>query len=103
MVLTSMFLDILVRWRIYIEECGLRGLCKQTRDFSFPEFKSKGRIDVGSFLNLADLIWGELPFLLQHSTICTTNVCNLTSNSQILSEHMNRIRSFKFPGSRTGS
>ena len=64
MVLTPMFPAILIRWRMYIEECGLRGLCKQTRDFSLPEFKSKGRIDVGSFLNLADLIWGELLVLL---------------------------------------
>ena len=62
-MLTSVFPDILIRWRIYIEECGLRGLCRQTRDFSLPEFKSKGRIDVGSFLNLADLIWGESSFL----------------------------------------
>ena len=67
-VLTLTFPDILIRWRIYIEECGLRGLCKQTRDFSLPEFKSKGRIDVGSFLNLADLIWGEFPFLI--SRLC---------------------------------
>ena len=56
------FSDILIRWRMYIEECGLRGLCKQIRDFSLPEFKSKGRIDVDSFLNLADLIWGEYSF-----------------------------------------
>ena len=62
MCLPQSFLDILIRWRIYIEECGLRGLCGQTPDFSMPEFKSKGRIDVGSFLNLADLIWGEFPF-----------------------------------------
>jgi len=68
MVLTSMSPDILIRWHIYIEECGLRGLCKQTRDFSLPEFKSKGRIEVGSFLNLADLIWGELLSLL--SRLC---------------------------------
>ena len=53
MVLTSMSPDILIRWHIYIEECGLRGLCK-----------SKGRIEVGSFLNLADLIRGELLSLL---------------------------------------
>ena len=59
--------DILIRWRIYIEECGLRGLCGQTRDFSLPEFKSKGRIDVGSFLNLADLIWGEFFSLFRFS------------------------------------
>lgn len=65
------FLDILIRWRIYIEECGLRGLCKQTPDFSMPEFKSKGRIDVGSFLNLADLIWGGFPFR-PHASACST-------------------------------
>lgn len=52
--------DILIRWRIYIEECGLRGLFKQTCELSLPDFKSKGRIDAGSFLNLADLIWGEV-------------------------------------------
>jgi len=69
MVLTLTFPDILTRWRIYIEECGLRGLCKQTRDFSFPEFKCKGRIDVGSFLNLADLIWGELLFLFSPTLV----------------------------------
>jgi len=63
MYLPSRFPDILIRWRIYIEECGLRGVYKHTRDFSLPEFKSKGRIDVGSFLNLADLIWGKFFFL----------------------------------------
>ena len=75
MDLTWRFLDILIRWRIYIEECGLRGLCKQTRDFSLPEFKSEGRIDVGSFLNLADLIWGELLSLSFRVTWITDTGC----------------------------
>ena len=104
MVFISMFPDILIRWRIYIEECGLRGLCKQTRDFSFPEFKSKGRITVGSFLNLADLIWGELPFLpFLFSTTAPLTSAIQCPKPQTLNERMSRTRSFKFLGSRTGS
>ena len=51
--------DVLIRWWIYIEECSLRELRRQTQDFSIPELKSKDRIDIGSFLNLAGLTWGE--------------------------------------------
>jgi len=64
MHLPRRFPEILIRWRIYIEECGLRGVYEGTRDFSLNKFKSKGRINVDSFLNLADLIWGEILFLL---------------------------------------
>ena len=74
-MLTLRFPVILISWRIYIEECGLREGNKPVRDFSFPEFKSKGRIDVESFLNLADLIWGEFPSFLFLSPV--TNICNV--------------------------
>ena len=100
-VLTLAFSDILIRWRIYIEECGLRGLCGQSRDFSLPEFKSKGRIDVGSFLNLADLIWGEFSSPFRPSpTMC---IINAFHKSQISSGRTNRTHSFEFPGSMIGS
>ena len=63
MCLHGRFPDILIRWRIYIEECGLRGVYKPIQSFSLMEFRREGRIDVDSFLNLADLIWGAV-FLL---------------------------------------
>ena len=47
----------------------LRGLRGQTRDFSLLAVKSKGRINVGSFLNLANLIWGEFFSFLSLSRI----------------------------------